>query len=286
MLDSDQPAFVAPEGACDAHFHVFGDPLKYTAAAAPLRYALPSAPLDDYLQLASRLGLRRQVFVQPSAYGRDNRCMLDAMAQMDPTRCRGIVDVHEQCPDSELDRMHLLGVRGVRINVSPVHPPQADLAQAMQPRIAALAARCAERGWHLDFLLPGWLTAELMPVLHALPVPFSMAHMGMNLAADGVDAPGFQALLALVKGTKRHAWVKFTGLYRISKVRDHADTDPMARALIEAAPDRLLWGSDYPHLSFADQSSVGLFNVLARWTHSEAVRRMILSDNPARLFGF
>jgi 2-pyrone-4,6-dicarboxylate lactonase len=110
--------------------------------------------------------------------------------------------------------------------------------------------------------------------------------MGMNLAADGVDAPGFQALLALVKGTKRHAWVKFTGLYRISKVRDHADTDPMARALIEAAPDRLLWGSDYPHLSFADQSSVGLFNVLARWTHSEAVRRMILSDNPARLFGF
>lgn len=282
----ERPAFTAPADACDAHFHVFGPADRYPYGATDLRYAPPLAPLSEYLTLARQLGVSRHVFVQPSAYGRDNRCMLDAMREVGPAQCRGIVDIDEDAPDAELAALHALGVRGVRINVSPVHAPQAGLAEAMLPRIRRLAARCTEIGWHLDFLLPGWLTLELMPVLHALRLPFTLAHMGMNLARDGVQAPGFQALLALVSQGEGFAHAKFTGIYRMSKTPGFTDADPLARALIAAAPDRLIWGSDYPHLSFAEHSSVALFNLLARWTDDDATRRRILVDTPARLFGF
>lgn len=283
---NEKVAFTAPANACDAHFHVFGTAEQYPYGSDNLRYAPPVAPLSEYLQLARHLGLTRYVFVQPSAYGRDNRCMLDAMKQVGVAHCRGIVDIDENTPDSVLAEMNAIGVRGVRINYSPIHPFEAGLAQKMTPRIERLAARCAEIGWHLDFLLPGWLTAELMPLLKSLKLPFSMAHMGMNLARDGVDAPGFKALLDLVNHGDRNAYVKFTGIYRMSKVPHFTDADPMARALIQAAPDRLIWGSDYPHLSFGENSSVELFNLLARWTDDEKIRKMILTDNPQRLFGF
>lgn len=283
---NEKVAFTAPANACDAHFHVFGTAEQYPYGSDNLRYAPPVAPLSEYLQLARHLGLTRYVFVQPSAYGRDNRCMLDAMKQVGVVHCRGIVDIDENTPDSVLAEMNAIGVRGVRINYSPIHPFEAGLAQKMTPRIERLAARCAEIGWHLDFLLPGWLTAELMPLLKSLKLPFSMAHMGMNLARDGVDAPGFKALLDLVNHGDRNAYVKFTGIYRMSKVPHFTDADPMARALIQAAPDRLIWGSDYPHLSFGENSSVELFNLLARWTDDEKIRKMILTDNPQRLFGF
>jgi predicted TIM-barrel fold metal-dependent hydrolase len=286
LRPGEAPAFQAPANACDSHFHVFGPAERYPYGASQLRYAPPQAPLADYLQLAKLLGLTRFVFVQPSAYGRDNSCMLDAMREVGVARCRGVVDIDEHAPDALLAEMDALGVRGVRINVSPIHPGEAGLAQAMTPRVERLAARCAELGWHLDFLLPGWLTAELMPVMKRLRIPFSMAHMGMNLARDGVDAPGFRALLDLVAHGDRLAYVKFTGIYRMSKVPHFTDADPLAKALIAAAPDRLIWGSDYPHLSFAENSSVELFNLLARWTDDPRVRQQILADNPARLFGF
>jgi 2-pyrone-4,6-dicarboxylate lactonase len=287
LSPDEKPAFTAPVGACDAHFHVFGPAERYPAdASAPLRYALPLAPLSDYLQLAERLGLTRFVFVQPSAYGRDNRCMLDAMREIGPARCRGIVDIAEDAPDAHLADLHALGVRGVRINVSPVHPPQAGLAEAMLPRIRTLAARCKELGWQLDFLLPGWLTLALMPQLRALRLPFTLAHMGMNLAKDGVQTAGCAALLELLAHGEGFAHVKFTGIYRISKLPGFADVDALAQALIAQAPDRIIWGSDYPHLSFADNSSVELFNLLGRWTDSADVRRQILVDTPTRLFDF
>jgi len=283
----ERPAFAAPAQACDAHFHVFGPAELYPPdTGTPLRYAPPLAPLSDYLRLAHRLGITRFVFVQPSAYGRDNRCMLDAMRETGPARCRGIVDIDEHAPDALLADMHALGVRGVRINVSPIHAPQAGLAESMLPRIRQLAARCAEIGWHLDFLLPGWLTLELMPVLRALQLPFTLAHLGMNLAPDGVQAPGFQALLDLLAHGEGFAHVKFTGIYRISKQAGFGDVDAMARALIACASDRIIWGSDHPHLSFAQNSSVELFNLLARWTDSAEVRQRILADTPARLYGF
>src|SRR5882724_8000806 len=154
--------FRSPPGGCDAHFHVFGPARRYPYNQSDLRYAPPLAPLADFLAVSRKLGLERFVFVQPSAYGRDNRCMLDAMREVGTKRCRGIADSDENAPDAELARLDALGVRAVRINLSPVKPLDSGFAPKLMPRIARLAARCAEIGWHLDFLTPGWLTAELM----------------------------------------------------------------------------------------------------------------------------
>jgi 2-pyrone-4,6-dicarboxylate lactonase len=283
------PAFRAPPNSCDAHFHVFGPADRYPHGGVNenLRYVPPLAPLSDYLDLAKLLGMDRFVFVQPSAYGRDNTCMLDAMREVGIARCRGIVDVHEDAPDALLAEMDKLGVRGVRVNVSPVKPREPGFSETMKPRIARLDARCAELGWMLDFLHPGWLTEELLAVFARLRSSFTVAHMGMFLAKDGPQQPGFQKLIDLVRNGDGRAWVKFTGTYRMGTLPAMADVAPMARALIAAAPDRLIWGSDYPHLSFADKvGSVQLFNLLADWTADEATRRKILVDNPAKLFGF
>ena len=212
--------------------------------------------------------------------------MLDVMQTLDKNSCRGVVDIDENITDLEILKMNALGVRGVRINVSPIFPLTPGLADKMIPRIEKIAQRCQEIGWHLDFLIPGWLTAELLPVMRRLTIPFSLAHLGMNLAKDGVDTPVFKALLELMNHGNRLAYVKLTGIYRMSKVPQFIDADPLVKALIACAPDRIIWGSDYPHLSFAEHSSVELFNLLGRWTSDEHIRRLILTDNPARLFGF
>ena len=178
--------------SCDSHFHIFG-PAEQYPYGSDLRYKPPVASLDDYLSLARHLGIERMVFVQsPSAYGRDNACMLDAMQQIG-ARCRGIVDVDENVSDVEMARLNDAGVRGVRINVSPVRAQDAGLAEKLLPRIKILAARCAEIGWHLDFLLPGWLTNELMGTLAALQLDYTLAHVGMFLARDGVATTWFSA---------------------------------------------------------------------------------------------
>src|SRR6202048_661083 len=177
------PAFRAPPKSCDAHFHIFGPAERYpygSATTENLRYAPPLAPLSDYLELAKLLGVERFVFVQPSAYGRDNACMLDAMREIGVARCRGIADVDENSPDSALAEMDKLGVRGVRINVSPVKPLAPGFSETMRPRIERLDARCAEMGWQLDFLHPGWLTEELLPVFVRLRCSFTIAHMGID----------------------------------------------------------------------------------------------------------
>jgi len=281
-----RPDFKSPPAGCDCHFHVFAPAGRYPHNQADLRYAPPVAPVEDFLALAKTLGLERFVFVQPSAYGRDNRCMLDAMREVG-TNCRGIVDIDENAPDAELERLNALGVRGVRINVPPVKPYEAGFAAELLPRIERLRARCAEIGWQLDFLTPGWLTSELMPTLRKLDVDFAIAHFGMFPARDGVKQPGFQALLELLRRGNGRCWVKLTGVYRMSVAAGFADVAPMARALIETAPDRVIWGSDHPHLSFADKvGSIDLWNLLGKWAPEEATRRGILVDNPQRLFKF
>jgi predicted TIM-barrel fold metal-dependent hydrolase len=281
---SETPRFKSPALACDTHFHVFGPAGQYPYSTG-LRYTPPHAPLDDYLSLARHLGIARFVFVQPSAYGRDNTCMLDAMRLMGGN-CKGIVDIDEDIPDLELSRLNALGVRGVRINVRPIKPLEPGFSQTLIPRIKRLEARCAEIGWQLDFLLPAWLTSELMPTLRELRVPFTLAHLGMNLARDGAQAPGFQQLLDLLRHGNGYCRVKLTGLYRISTEPDLKDITPMVHALVDAAPDRLVWGSDYPHLSFEQHSSVNLFNMLGEYVPDAAIRQRILADNPAELFDF
>ncbi|MGE0802742.1 MAG: amidohydrolase [Lautropia sp.] len=285
--DHLQPSFRAPAGACDCHFHVFGAHDRYPARDPKLRYPLPYAPLESYLETARRLGLERFVVVQPSAYLRDNSCLEETLRELGTLRARGIVDIGEDVADAELARLHALGVRGVRINVSPVHPFEEGLADRLLGRIDRMEARCKEIGWQLDFLLPGWLTEALLDRMARLEVDFTMAHMGMFLAARGPQQPGFVRLLDLLRHGSGHAHVKLTGVYRMSKTEGFTDARPMVHALLEAAPDRLLWGSDDPHASFADKvGSVELFNLLGDWVPDESLRRRILAENPARLFGF
>ena len=283
---SSAPVWTPPPRACDAHFHIFGPVDRFPPGTANPRYAHPFAPLEEYLALSAGLGIERFVFVQPSGYGRDNSCLLDALQRVGSDRARGIVDIDEELPDAELDRMHALGVRGVRINLSPVHPFESGLLAAMMPRIERLAGRCAARGWHLDFLGPGWFTRELLPSMRDVAVDFSVAHMGMFLASEGVQQPGVQELLDALRHGDGRCWVKLTGVYRMSTAPGFADAAPLARAVIEAAPDRVIWGSDFPHLSFDTVDAVELFDLLGEWAPDEATRRRIAVDNPARLYGF
>jgi predicted TIM-barrel fold metal-dependent hydrolase len=271
--------------ACDAHFHVFGPEERYPYSS-DLRYTPPSAPLEDYLEHARELGIGRYVFVQPSAYGRDNRCMLDAMRAVGTQRCRGIVDIEEDTSGEELERLDGAGVRGVRINVNPIKPPEPGFSMSVMKRIRTLDASCAARGWMLDFLTPGWLTRELIPVFRDLQSRFSIAHLGMFPAMAGPQQPGFMEFVNLVRGCER-CWVKLTGAYRISLEPSFADTLPLARALIAAAPERVIWGSDYPHLSFSDRvDSQRVFTLLEAWAPDKRVRDRILLENPQRCFGF
>jgi predicted TIM-barrel fold metal-dependent hydrolase len=282
-----EPAFAAPPQACDAHFHVFGPAERYPYGT-DIRYKPPYEPLQAYLKLARRLGFERYVFVQPSAYGFDNSCMLDAMRELDPAIRRGIINLDEdKTSDRRLSDLHALGVRGIRINVAPVRQPEAGLAQSMTPRIARLAKLSQELGWHLDFLAPGWLVTALLPVLHDLPIEFSVAHMGLFPAKDGPAQRGFQEFLKLIGDGSKRCWVKLTGIYRFSTAPDFADVRPIALALLQAAPDQLIWGSDFPHLSFHDRvGTIQLYNLLGTWAPDAAMRKRILVDNPARLFGF
>jgi 2-pyrone-4,6-dicarboxylate lactonase len=282
------PAFAAPKGACDTHFHVFGPAEKYPHATDDLRYKPPHEPLEKFLELARRIGFERFVFVQPSAYGLDNSCMFDAMGEMDPRVRRGICHLDEtNAKDSELARRHALGVRGVRINVSPIRQPEAGFADKIRPKIVRTAEICKGLGWHLDLLLPGWLIGELMGTLREMPVEYSVAHMGLFPAKNGAMQPGFQDFLKLVNDGSKRCWVKLTGIYRFSQDPTFADVKPFADALIATAPDQLIWGSDFPHLSFHDRvGTIQLYNKLAEWTRDAAMRTRILVDNPARLYAF
>jgi predicted TIM-barrel fold metal-dependent hydrolase len=266
---------------------VFGAEERYPYGS-DLRYKPPYEPLETYLKLAKRLGFVRFVFVQPSAYGFDNSCMFDAMRGTAPASRRGIVDLDEtSASDRQLADWNALGVRGIRVNISPVRALEAGLAASMRPRIVRLAALARELGWHLDFLTPGWLVRELMPTLRELPVEFSVAHFGLFPAKDGVSQPGFQEFLRLIGDGSRRCWVKLTGVYRFSTVPGFADVKPFAQALVATAPGQLIWGSDFPHLSFHDRvGTIQLYNLLGEWVPDPATRKLILADNPARLFGF
>lgn len=272
-----------PKSATDSHFHIFESPDRYPYIA-DVRYPPPLAPLDEYLKLAKRDGIERMVFVQPSAYGTDNSCMLDGMKRVGP-RARGVIALDPALGMSALHGLDGRGVRGVRVNVSPYQGYDAALPARVAAEAEQTARRIAGLGWHLDFLAPGWLIAELLPVLRALPVDFSVAHMGLFPAAGGVGQPGFRAFLELLR--EGRAWAKITGLYRLSEDPGFEDVGPIARAVIAANPDRVLWGSDWPHISFADRvSNAQLLEYLRDWADDEATLRKILVDNPARLYGF
>lgn len=278
-----RPEYKAPPGACDTHFHVFG-PLEKYPVASRSRYAPPYAPLDEYLELAKKLGIERFVFVQPSAYGTDNTYMLESMAQV-KAPCRGIVDIDENAPDALIESLHEQGVRGVRINTSPIAPHDPQRAQALSNRVKALERRTKHLGWMLEFLGPSWLTREMMPLMRNLDMDYILCHIGMFLAQEGPRQAGFDEMIDLARNGR--CWLKLTGPYRFAEAPEFAGSAQMVQALVSSVPHRLIWGTDHPHLSFADKvGSVQLYNLLGEWIPDEVTRCKVLVENPARLFGF
>lgn len=273
------PGFEPPAGATDAHCHVFGpaDRFPYTADRS---YTPPDSPLTEYISLLDTLGLDRGVIVQPSVYGTDNRATLDALRHY-PDRLRGVAVVDASISDEELHEMHRLGVRGLRINVLFRGGVGFELAHRLAERVAPL-------GWHLQFLIDISQSEGYAAEVARLPVDSVIDHMGHMPVEKGADHPAFRDLLALLR--EGRTWVKLSGAYRISG-HDHPpyeDVRPLAHALVEARPDRLVWGSDWPHPAVTRPmpNDGALLDLLRDWAPDPQLRRRILVENPALLYGF
>ena len=268
-----------PAGTCDAHMHVFGPLDRYPCVAHP-HYTHPQATLGDYRDVAAHLGIDRFVIVQPSFYDSDNRALLDALAAAGHV-ARGVVMIEPDIPDDELDRYHGLGVRGVRLDLFK----RAQLPRdAIEAYIAASASRVARLGWHLQFYAPGWLVRDLNDFLARLEIDFAIDHMGYMLEKDGVTDADFARLIGLLE--TGHCWLKLSAPYRLAADQAAPSVTTMAAAIVAAAPERTLWGSDWPHLPKLSRDTGAILNLLAAWAPDPAIRHLILADNPARLFDF
>jgi 2-pyrone-4,6-dicarboxylate lactonase len=272
------PKFAMPAHACDCHAHVLGPPEKYPYVAQR-SYTPPTAALESYQALHRVLGIERAIIVQPSVHGTDNQVTLDGIAGYGPN-ARGIAVVEADVDDRELARLDAGGIRGVRLNL--LFGGGVGL-QALE----TLSGRIADMGWHVQLLLDARDLVELAPRLRRLPVAVVIDHMGHMNVAHGMDHPGFQALLDLVR--EGVCWVKLSGNYRICASGPHyADAIPFARALIEAAPAHMVWGTDWPHPALEDvmPNDGDLLDALAEYAPGADLRHAILVDNPARLYGF
>jgi 2-pyrone-4,6-dicarboxylate lactonase len=273
------PRLTLPAGACDCHAHVFGPQRRYRYLPQAA-YIPPDALPDDYVRMLKTIGCGRAVLVQPSVYGTDNTAMIDALnAGVFPFR--GVAVIDETISDGELEAMHSAGVRGVRINLASATP---GLTLQQAPRFAA---RLKGLGWHLQFFLDLKQMADAEDRLSRLPIDIVIDHFGRVQAADGVDAPPFQALLRLIR--RANCWAKLIGPYFLSdKAPTFPDVTPFARAVVAAAPDRVVWGTDWPHPSAHGlmPNDGDLADMLLEWIPDEAQRKRVLVDNPVRLYGF
>jgi predicted TIM-barrel fold metal-dependent hydrolase len=225
------------------------------------------------------------VLVQPSFYGTDNSAMLAAMKAAGPA-FRGVAVIGGDATARELEAMHAAGIRGARLNIVDVREGKGQLAIG---RIAQIADRIKPFGWHIELLMHVDEFPGIDATLGGLPVDVVFGHLGYVKTEKGITAPGFQALLRLLRGGR--AWVKLTGPYRISsQTLPHTDTNEFAHALLEAAPNRIVWGTDWPHVmtkwTIAMPNDGQIASLLLNWIPDAALRRRVLADNPATLYGF
>ncbi|HEX2197905.1 MAG TPA: amidohydrolase family protein [Burkholderiales bacterium] len=273
-----------PPGAWDCHCHVFGPAARF-AYAEPRSYTPEDAPLETYLALLDRLGLAHGVLVQPSAYGRDNRAMLDAL-QRAPRRLRGVAVGGAELNPEILRAWHALGVRGLRANEfrrdgKPYYQNGVRL-QELEPLLPAMA----ELGWHLQLWIDTRDLPDLLPALSRVPVPVVVDHMGRMEHRHGVGHPGFQALLRGV--SEGRLWAKLSGTYRLGATPpDYEQARPFHDALLAANASNLVWGTDWPHPRPEGPvpDAARLLAVFLDWTPDPAQRQAILVDNPSRLYG-
>jgi predicted TIM-barrel fold metal-dependent hydrolase len=278
-----RPTVALPEGAIDTHVHVFAPGYKLSPDRG---YNPPPSTLADLKHLHATLRLERVVFTQPSVYGVDNSAILDGVAALNadsPNRARAVAAVTMDIGDDELTALDARGVRGVRLNTDNKGGMPIDIGA-----IPDLAARIAPLRWHIEFLFPGKDIIALMPTLAAVKVPISIAHFAYQPATAGVNAPGFKALIELMR--RGNTWMKISGANRVSAtdLPPYDDVRPMAEALIEAAPDRIMWGTDWPHPNkyLVNPNDGDLVDAFGDWVTDEAMRRRIMVDTPAAFYRF
>lgn len=275
-----RPAFAMPAGACDAHMHAFGPADSYRSVQYP-HYTLPDGTLGQYREAMDVLGIRRFVIVQPSYYGTDNRCLIDALKATGDAIARGVVMIEPEVPEAVLRDYHAAGVRGVRLDLFKYRALPLD---DIRRYVLDMAAKVGPLGWHLQFYAPGDVVRDLLDFLGTLTIDFVIDHMGYMLEEDGLTEADFARLLELPK--KGRCWLKLSAPYRLAKKRGMDAVNDIARAIVRTVPQRAIWGSDWPHIPQGDMDTGGLLNLLANWAPDQAERRTILVDNPAGLFGF
>lgn len=267
-----------PVGAVDTHAHVLGLPPRYPLEAGR-SYTAPEATPASYLAMLQATGMTHGVLVQPSVHGTDNR-LAEETISANREKLRGVAVISPGITDRALIRLDEAGFRGCRLNI--MFGGGIGLEA-----IDTLAKKIKSFGWHMQFLMDVRKIGEVAKQLSALPVPWVIDHMGYVPASEGVKNPGFQTLLSMLKDG--NGWVKLSGAFRVSSEgAPYRDTIPFARALVEARPDRMVWGSDWPHVAIKPpMPKIGaLLDLFAEWVPDEAQRKQIFVDNPHKLYGF
>jgi predicted TIM-barrel fold metal-dependent hydrolase len=277
LKERRKPVFKLPSLACDAHCHVFGPSSRFPYAPNR-RYTPQDAPKEKLRALHDHLGIERAVIVQASCHGTDNAAMLDCIAS-DPKRYRGVAIVDDNFTDAEFDRLDAGGVRGVRFNFVK------HLGGSPDMRVfERVIDRIQGRGWHVVLHLDARDIETLSEMIRKLPLPFVIDHMGRVPSAAGVDQPPLRALLELSR--LENCWIKVCGAERIS-MPPYAAAVPIARALVEAAPTRVLWGTDFPHPNATHEADeADLVDLVPHYARDALAQRRLLVDNPASLYGF
>ncbi len=283
-----KPSFTPPPNSCDTHFHVFGPPETFPFLSTH-EYTPPAAPLEHYLKMTEVIGIERAVVVQPSVHGLDNSATLDAIKNSGG-RFRGVARMDDKTPKSELQRLHDAGIRGVRFNL--LDRPRGNVKLDVLDRCVE---HIVELDWSVDLHIDTTNLLEQEKRIRAMPVPVVIDHMARVKPAEGLNQPAFQLLLDLMKD--KHVWVKVSGADKICNTQVHSyyglpfiEVVPFARAVIAAAPDRVIWGTDWPHSNnFAPGKTPNdgdLLDLLTAFAPTADVRKKILVDNPAALYGF
>jgi predicted TIM-barrel fold metal-dependent hydrolase len=271
------PKLKAPAYAADCHHHIYDAryPVDRKAILRP-----GDALVSDYRALQKRLGTSRNVVVQPSTYGTDNRLTLDATRAFGPT-ARAVVVVNDTVSTAELQRMHAAGARGIRINLAQAGATTAAMIEPLSNRINDL-------GWHVQINAPAATIMELMPLLRRLPSPIVFDHLAHIPPAEGVKHPLFAQMLALID--RGRTSVKLSGAYADAKMgRPYGGSSAVARAYAKRAPERCVWGSDWPHPTTQGTDlpdDAAIFDLLLDWVPDENARHRILVENPAALYDF
>jgi 2-pyrone-4,6-dicarboxylate lactonase len=277
-LDARKPKLKLPPKAADCHCHVFGPRDRYPWAANRL-YTPPPVTLENYLAMLDTVGFERGVMVQTGLYGNDNSFIVDAI-KAHPTRLRAVALVGESVTDRELEDLARAGVRGFRVNRTAKTGLAFDVARKLAERVKGY-------GMHVQFLLDIEEHPDVDTFLGSFATEVVIDHMGRPDPKKGVNAPGFQALIRLLRSGR--GWAKMSAPYRTSAQEPpYDDITPFAHALVSAVPDRLVWGSDWPHvlLETTMPNDGDLVDQIVVWVPDEAVRKRILVDNAERLYGF